>query len=213
MTNLADVPLTAVKKTSKKPLFTVIIIFALFVVPFVLAWVLYEEQDTFGKPSNNGQLIQPPLDLAKLSLQTLDKKPVDQKTLRGKWLLLYINPNPICDEACQKNIYNIRQIRTATGKEAERVQRAIITFSGQKPDAQLQTLLKGPFAGTSHFLANKQQVQQFLASSPEAKLAIQTGSIYLVDPLGNVMMEYAPKANPSGIFKDLTRLLKVSQIG
>jgi len=37
--------------------------------------------------------------------------------------------------------------------------------------------------------------------------------IYLVDPLGNVMMRYPPGANPSGMLKDLTRLLKYSWVG
>ena len=37
--------------------------------------------------------------------------------------------------------------------------------------------------------------------------------IYLVDPLGNVMLRYPRDPDPSRVKKDLTRLLKVSRIG
>jgi ABC-type dipeptide/oligopeptide/nickel transport system ATPase subunit len=39
------------------------------------------------------------------------------------------------------------------------------------------------------------------------------GAIYFIDPMGNIMMRYKPTANPSKIFKDLSKLLRVSQIG
>ena len=37
--------------------------------------------------------------------------------------------------------------------------------------------------------------------------------IYVVDPLGNLMMSYPAGADPNGIRKDLARLLRVSRIG
>ena len=57
-----------------------------------------------------------------------------------------------------------------------------------------------------------------LRASPEIisrlpTLAEPGTHIWLADPLGNVMMRYAPGADPSRMKKDLIRLLKVSQIG
>jgi hypothetical protein len=37
--------------------------------------------------------------------------------------------------------------------------------------------------------------------------------IYLIDPLGNLMMSYAPDAPPKGMLQDLKRLLGLSQVG
>ena len=37
--------------------------------------------------------------------------------------------------------------------------------------------------------------------------------IYIVDPLGNLMMYYPPGADPGGMHKDLKKLLKYSKIG
>jgi hypothetical protein len=37
--------------------------------------------------------------------------------------------------------------------------------------------------------------------------------VYLIDPLGNLMMSYAPDAKPKGMLEDLKRLLGLSQVG
>jgi cytochrome oxidase Cu insertion factor (SCO1/SenC/PrrC family) len=37
--------------------------------------------------------------------------------------------------------------------------------------------------------------------------------IYLIDPLGNLMMSYAPDAKPKGMLQDLKRLLGLSSVG
>ncbi|HID49914.1 MAG TPA: hypothetical protein EYP40_09955 [Chromatiales bacterium] len=41
----------------------------------------------------------------------------------------------------------------------------------------------------------------------------QGAELYLVDPLGNLMMSYPPEFEAKGLVKDLTLLLKASQIG
>jgi cytochrome oxidase Cu insertion factor (SCO1/SenC/PrrC family) len=37
--------------------------------------------------------------------------------------------------------------------------------------------------------------------------------VYLVDPLGNLMMYYRPGADPRDIVQDLEKLLKYSHVG
>ena len=37
--------------------------------------------------------------------------------------------------------------------------------------------------------------------------------IYMIDPLGNYFMFYKQDANPTGMRKDLERLLRISKIG
>jgi hypothetical protein len=37
--------------------------------------------------------------------------------------------------------------------------------------------------------------------------------IYLIDPLGNLMMSYAADAPPKGMLEDMKRLLRLSSIG
>jgi hypothetical protein len=46
-----------------------------------------------------------------------------------------------------------------------------------------------------------------------AKFNIAGGQVYLVDPLGNLMMSYPESMDPKGLFSDLKRLLKNSWAG
>jgi cytochrome oxidase Cu insertion factor (SCO1/SenC/PrrC family) len=55
--------------------------------------------------------------------------------------------------------------------------------------------------------------EPLLALLPMRGGAINSHRIYLVDPLGNVMMSYAPDAKPKGMLEDMKRLLRLSSIG
>jgi hypothetical protein len=41
----------------------------------------------------------------------------------------------------------------------------------------------------------------------------QAPRVYLIDPLGNLMMSYAAEAKPKGMLEDMKRLLRLSSIG
>jgi len=180
----------------------------LFMVPLLLAsWMAFKHKSLPSHTTNHGQLLQPPLDISQLKLAD------DSQVGKGHWLLLYVSPNQ-CDKSCEKALYDIRQIRTATGKDSDRVQRAILTFSNAPKDPHLQELLNNEFKGTLHVTASKKNFKQFVQSSAFLETTLQAdGIIYVVDPLGNVMMFYSLESEPMGIFKDLTRLLKLSHIG
>ena len=51
------------------------------------------------------------------------------------------------------------------------------------------------------------------ADASVAKAFPDTGGIYLVDPIGNLMMRFPADPDPSGVIKDLQRLLKYSRLG
>lgn len=197
----------------RHPLLMMTLIFLIFFIPVVLAWIFYVEGDNVGEGKvNRGELIQPPRDFSKLPLKNSNGSPVALQQWRGKWLLLYVAPD-ICAQACQKNLYEMRQIRTATGKNQGRVVRALLTFKSQPFDPKLDPLLQTQYNGTQHFVVSEPQFQQVMTGLASTPLAIEEGYLYLVDPLGNIMMAYSNDANPSDIFKDLGRLLRVSQIG
>ncbi len=197
----------------KRPMWMFIILLLVFGLPLVLAWIGWQEQDNFGQgTTNHGQLLQPPLDLSKLPLDDSLAKALTPEVWQGRWLMLYVNPQS-CTESCEKNLYYLRQIRKATGKNSDRIQRAILTFAQAKPDQRLETGLAKEFAGTLHLVTPTQQFAHFVHNTPQASTVLQQGGVYLVDPLGNIMMYYPPNTEPMGIFKDLTRLLKLSHIG
>lgn len=198
----------------KKPsIYVLILLFLIFIIPVILAWIFYDEGDKIAHDTTNrGALIQPPKDMSQFSLQTSQGQSFDQKAIRGKWLMLYVLPTR-CDDTCNKNLFYMRQIRTATGKESDRVQRVLLTFTSNKKDPALDQKLTTDYAGTLWVVATPKQFQQVMGQSPATTLAMTQGYLYLVDPLGNIMMGYSVDAKPSDIFKDLQKLLRVSQIG
>lgn len=192
---------------SKKINWIFIGLFLIFAIPLTLAsWMFIENKPLFSHTTNHGQLIQPPLDMAKLGL------PADQQAWKKHWLLLYVDPT-VCAKSCEMALYHMRQIRTAMGKDSDRVQRAILTFSDQAVDPHLEQLLNAEFKGTLHLTTSKKTFSHFSQDDTFGKIALKTGGIYLADPLGNVMMFYTLTSEPMGIFKDLTHLLKLSEIG
>lgn len=193
--------------SQKKIRRTFFFLLLLFMVPLLLAsWMVMKREPLLSGTTQHGQLIQPPLDIARLNLIG------NQHIQTGHWLLLYVNPKT-CETQCEKALYDIRQIRTATGKEIERVERGVLTFSSTSTDDKLQQMLRDEFEGTSHFVTSEQAFGAFVKNSGSEKEVLQSGGIYVVDPLGNVMMFYSLHAEPMGIFKDLTKLLKLSHIG
>lgn len=118
-----------------------------------------------------------------------------------------------CTDSCQHSLYNLRQLRLATGSDMNRIERAILTYNNQT-NHTLSQLLALPFQGTKEIRVNRLKFESIIKKEiPASATAILPGTIYLVDPHGNIMMFYAPPADPKGMFKDLQRLLKVSQIG
>jgi hypothetical protein len=187
---------------------TITLLFLLFFVPFMAAWLAYSHGIFLsGRKVNHGTLLQPSFLITNLAL--IDHNGHTLKNpFRGRWAFLYLTDNPK-DQLSQRNLYYMRQIRQATGKNRSRIERAVITL-GQND--HFDNWLASNYPGTRHFTISSASIGHFKSTLPQ-KLALEKGSLYLVDPLGNIMMLYAPDALPKGILKDLERMLKVSQIG
>jgi hypothetical protein len=54
-------------------------------------------------------------------------------------------------------------------------------------------------------------VRSSAASDVYKRQAFDSESIYLIDPYGNLMMQYKKGTNPSGIIKDIERLIRISK--
>lgn len=200
------------KKTRQKNRLTIILIILLFVAPLAGSWLLLNFTDIVEKHNkdNHGDLIIPPRPLPNIKL--IDPlSEANKGQLYGKWSMLYIAGNS-CDQMCIENLYRMRQIRLATGKHYQRVQRVLLIQQGSTgglaqifKDYSGQLLIDTDNINIEKFLDNFRFKQ---TENPALK-----HRIYLVDPLGNLMMRYSPDTNPAGIIKDLGRLLRASRIG
>jgi cytochrome oxidase Cu insertion factor (SCO1/SenC/PrrC family) len=201
--------MTIKKNTRTVSKMTLLAIVVIAILPVLAGTLLYISG---WKPSgkvNYGELITPPRPVTDIPLQTMAGKPTSFKTMHGKWAMVYVDGSA-CLDVCPKSLYAIRQIHTAQGKEADRIKRVFIATDNTQP-ASLQTQKK-LYPDMEIWIADATALPQL-----NQAFALQAGAVahrsYLVDPLGNVMMQYAPQADPAGVRKDLARLLSYSWTG
>jgi hypothetical protein len=182
------------------------LLLAVCVAPVVASYTAYYFVPPEGR-TNYGTLLQPQRPLPALSLQRLDGTAVAAGTLRGAWTLVQADRGA-CDEQCKKKLWQMRQVRLTTGRDADRVQRLWLIVDG----APLATLLMREYDGTLFLRARADEVTQFLLL-PDQSDAQLADHIWLIDPLGNLMLRWPKDADPSRMKKDLIKLLKASRIG
>ena len=184
---------------------------ALFVAPVVAAWVVwkYVGEHGVGTTVNMGTLVTPARPLENQPFVDLDGHPIAGGIWRGRWTLVIFTPQG-CDDACKKALYNTRQVRTSMHKDIARVQRLLV--AGADMNAVDKTWLSQQHEDLIAVIAAGALWQQATAAFVDLA-PMSPENVYLVDPLGNLMMFYGADVPPGGMLKDLRKLLKVSQIG
>ena len=181
---------------------TLWVLLAVCLFPFVASMGLYY----FAPPKermNYGELLVP-TPLPEIAGTDLEGRPATLGGLKGKWILLHIDSGA-CDERCVAKQYKLRQVRLTQGKNMERVVRVWLLADKQPVGA---TLLRD-YDGTMLIRVPEDLLKNFpVRSGAEAR-----DHIWLIDPLGNLMLRYPPTADPSGMKTDLLRLLKLSRVG
>lgn len=175
------------------------LIVALCTAPVAASYLLY----FFWAPAhtvNYGDLVAP-RQLPDTGLVLADGVPFRLSQLKGKWALVSVDSGS-CDQHCEDKLLFMRQLRLTQGKNTDRVERVWLITDAAAPRAELASRYEGTWFVRAAGLA---------ASFP-AKDAV-SDHIYVVDPLGNVMMRFPRNPDPRLMIKDLTRLLKASQIG
>lgn len=158
-----------------------------------------------GYTVQHGELLNParPLDLR---FTLLDGRSM---ALQDHWMLLYAGSASACDARCHTALYDLRQVRLALGKDMGRVE-TVLLLDGA-PDAALRQWLADEHAAMTIGVADVGVQSQLLEAFGRADAS--SDWIYLIDPLGNLLMRYPVTVEPRGVLKDLQRLLKWSRIG
>jgi hypothetical protein len=180
-------------------------IIAVCVAPLIASYLTYYVIKPQGR-TNYGTLIDPRAHpVPALGASTLDGIPAGLDAFKGKWLMLQVADSE-CDASCQKKLYDMRQLRLAQGKDMDRVERLWL-ITDEKP---LETLLIREYDGTHMLRVKSEALKSWL---PAESGTTPADHIYMIDPLGNLMMRFPKDADPNKIKKDLARLLKASRIG
>ncbi|WP_230020597.1 redoxin domain-containing protein [Massilia sp. Bi118] len=158
------------------------------------------------KRNNYGTLIdQRAHPIPAMATTTLDGKPAALEQFKGKWIMLMAAPGA-CDEACRKQLFAMRQLRTMQGKEMERIERVWLITDSEP----LDTIVIREFDGTHMLRADAQAVKNWLPVDPGTGVS---DHIYMIDPLGHLMMRFPKDPEPRKVHKDIYKLLKASAVG
>ncbi|MBS0613148.1 MAG: cytochrome oxidase assembly protein [Proteobacteria bacterium] len=176
---------------------------ALFLAPLGVSFLIYYGHGSLspGKRLNHGELLEPVQPLRHPELTLADGSHPGEAFFRHHWTLLFAGDGR-CDARCGQALYDTRQVRLALNRDASRVQRLFLA-SGQCCDFD-ELRREHPDLAVARVTPGDALLAQ-LPGDP--------GNIYLIDPLGNLVMRYGADAPAKGMLEDLKRLLKLSQIG
>ncbi len=205
---------TDVRELRSRNLRTLAALAALFILPLVASFWLY--YGTSWRPAghvNHGELIQPPRPLPRVDLPRValagdtarELAGASPTLFRSKWTLVYVGDGS-CDASCRGTLYVMRQTRLALGTEMTRVARVFLVTA----DCCAKDYLAREHAGITVLDAAGAPGARLLGAFPAGDRA---HSLFVVDPLGNLMMRYDVRRDPGGLLVDLRRLLQLSQIG
>ena len=166
-----------------------------FSLPVAIGLYLYSGH-RFAGGQGHGELIQPPRSLG----------PATALEWRGKWHLVYVS-GAACDASCRNALRVMRQLHVSLAKDIDRLQRAWV-IDGVAPDGAIAAL-RQQYPDLQVLNGGSEFARHFDAGMTGPAV----GRLYLVDPLGNLMMRYPPDVDPYGIRKDLMRLLTYSWTG
>lgn len=167
-------------------------LFAMALVPLVVAFVLYESSRTTGPwgTTNLGELLDPIRSVGELSLTSAD----DGATMvnSGHWWLATVTDDG-CAEQCQAAVHQLRQLHILLGRDSSRVKRSLIAVGSTPIDPSL---------------AQYPDLARF-----SGQPGVLRAGVYIVDPLGNIVLRYEYQAAGKPVLEDLKKMLKVSHIG
>jgi hypothetical protein len=188
-----------------RPLPIMVVIFA---APVLAAWFFYFNPQYLPSGRGNlGSLISPVVAVPEdLQLLTPAGVALDRSQLQGKWTLVYLGGGD-CLDACRERLHDLRQIRLALGDGSLSVERLLILTDPRA--SATGAALAQEFGGMAVAVtddAGAAWLTGALGQGPEA-----LDLVYILDPMGNLMMRYAADAPAKDVLKDMGRLIKASK--
>ncbi|WP_034297921.1 cytochrome c oxidase subunit I [Herbaspirillum sp. RV1423] len=189
----------------KRGRWKLLLVVAVCAAPLIASYLTYyvikpESRTNYGTLIDPRQYPIPPLGTA-----GLDGKPAGLEDYKGKWVMLQIAGGD-CDDACKARLFAMRQLRLMQGKEMDRIERVWL-ITDAKP---LDTMLMREYDGTDMLRVDPALLKAWL---PTDAGTTAEDHIYMIDPLGNLMMRFPKDADPNKVKKDIGKLLRASAIG
>jgi len=187
---------------------TLALLAGLFLVPLALAFFTY--YGSSWRPSrtvNHGRLISPPQVLPSVSLPQVLPAPVATAPalFRAQWSLVYVGSGA-CEANCREGLFVMRAARLGLNNDMTRVAQVFLVTG----DCCAREYLAHEHPGVRVLDAQGVAAAALLRAFPAPERA---HTLFVVDPLGNLMMRYDARQNSRGLLEDLQKLLRLSHIG
>lgn len=172
-----------------------------FAGPLLLAFSSYHWSWPFSaSPDSRGELLSPVEPLPAFTGTTRNGERFTLDDMHGRWWLLVAGGADDCDLHCAADLFKVRQVRRAVGRERVRVRTAYVSTARVAGERLAEVMRRHP------------ETRLLLSADGLAERLARHG-IYLVDPHGNLVLYYAQGSASKDVRRDLYRLLKASRIG
>jgi len=111
-----------------------LMLLGVFALPVIAAYLAYFGWRPAGH-ANYGDLLKV-TPLQHTAGRTLDGTPFNLDALQGKWLMVHVGA-AACDADCVQQLYLMRQVRIAQGKDQSRIERLWVLTDPASPDPAL----------------------------------------------------------------------------
>lgn len=168
-----------------------LIIWLTALIPMLVAWgMAYLGEELDLNTRNYGELAPAGITVPDALSESFD----------GKWGLIILSQD--CHSHCQDQLYRLRQLHTALGRDVERIHPVWLSDRSVSPPEVLELRQVA-------MLTEPTVLKWF----NEHHLQWQDQGIWLVDPNGILVMRFSPALKGKQILSDLHWLLKTSQVG
>jgi len=177
---------------------------ALFLLPVVLSFVLYFSGWRPAGLAIHGQLIDPARALPRPQLRDAFTG-AQSRVFPQNWSLVYVGDGA-CEAACRHALFVMRQTRLLLNQDMQRVERVFLAKSA----CCNSDFLRSEHPGLAVYDASAAAAAELLAAFPGGNL---DSAVFIVDPLGYLVVREDANADPKGLLEDLRKLLRLSHIG
>jgi len=134
--------------------------------------------------TNRGAFVDPPVNTQELGWQAVTEEP-------SWWVWMVAGQ---CGAQCQETAGKLRATHILLNRQAGRVRRGYTALDADAGNAWLEEYPR---------------MLEIRITDPEPL----SDGVYIVDPLGNLVLHYPLNTDPEAVLQDLRTLLKLSQIG
>jgi len=201
MTETEPAALRAARRRGRIKMVAILVVCA---APVIASYLSYYVIKPEGR-TNYGELLDPQRDVSAVQAITLDAQALTLGQFRGKWVMLAVDSGA-CDERCQRKLVSIRQVRLTTGKDRDRIERVLLLSDGAAPSARLLDEHEGMHVA-------RVAADEAARALPVASGGALSDHVFIVDPLGNLMLRFPKDADPNRMKKDVAKLLRASRVG